>query len=109
MDCNPPCSSLHGIPQQEYWSGRQEYQARTLHCLLQWSFLTQGPNLGLLHCKWILYHLSYLGISKTNIRKRELSKECEQTAQMEQQKGPLQGTAQGEAGTSGYSSRKGRR
>ena len=27
---------------------------------------------------------------------------------MEQQKGPLQGTAQGEAGTSGYSSGKGR-
>jgi len=21
MDCSPPCSSVHGISQQEYWSG----------------------------------------------------------------------------------------
>ena len=26
--------------------------------LLQETFLTQGSNLGLLHCRWILYHLS---------------------------------------------------
>ena len=26
--------------------------------LLQWIFLTQESNPGLLHCKWILYHLS---------------------------------------------------
>ena len=29
------------------------------HCLLQRIFLTQGLNLGLLHCRWILYHLSH--------------------------------------------------
>ena len=29
------------------------------HSLLQWIFLTQGSNLGLLHCKQILYHLSH--------------------------------------------------
>ena len=29
--------------------------------LLQWTFPTQGSNPGLLHCKWILYQLSYRG------------------------------------------------
>ena len=27
--------------------------------LLQWIFLTQKLNWGLLHCRWILYQLSY--------------------------------------------------
>ena len=31
------------------------------HSLLQDVFLTQGLNLGLLHCRQILYHLSYQG------------------------------------------------
>ena len=30
-----------------------------MHSLLQRIFLTQGLNLGLLHCRRILYHLSY--------------------------------------------------
>ena len=30
--------------------------------LLQWIFPTQGSNQGLLHCRWILYQLSYQGI-----------------------------------------------
>ena len=29
------------------------------HFLLQWIFLTQGLNLGFLHCRQILYNLSY--------------------------------------------------
>ena len=29
---------------------------------LQWIFLTQESNRGLLHCRWILYQLSYQGI-----------------------------------------------
>ena len=29
------------------------------HCLLQGIFPTQGSNPGLLHCRQILYHLSY--------------------------------------------------
>ena len=29
--------------------------------LLQWVFLTQESNWGLLHCRWILYQLSYQG------------------------------------------------
>ena len=31
------------------------------HSLLQGIFPTQGSNLGLLHCRQILYHLSHLG------------------------------------------------
>ena len=31
------------------------------HSFLQGLFLIQGSNLGLLHCRWILYHLSYQG------------------------------------------------
>ena len=53
-DSFPPDSSVHGIS-----------QAR----ILEWVaipfsrgiFLTQGSNPGLLHCWWILYHLSHQG------------------------------------------------
>ena len=31
------------------------------HALLQGIFLTQGLNPGLLHCTWLLYHLSHQG------------------------------------------------
>ena len=31
------------------------------HSLLQGLFLTQGSNLGLLHCRQILYHVSHWG------------------------------------------------
>ena len=37
---------------QEYWSGLPLPD-------LQGIFPTQGLNPGLLHCRWILYHLSY--------------------------------------------------
>ena len=40
-----------GFSRQEYWNG--------LHSLLQRIFPTQGLNLGLLHCRQILYHLSH--------------------------------------------------
>ena len=54
MDCSLPGSSVHGI-----------LQAR----ILEWvaspfsraSFLTQGLNLQILHCRQILYCLSHLG------------------------------------------------
>ena len=42
-----------GFSRQEYWSG--------LHSLLQGIFMTQGFNPGLLHCRQILYQLSYQG------------------------------------------------
>ena len=55
MDYNSlPGSSVHRI-----------FQARILewvcHSLLQWTFPIQGSNLGLLHCRQILYRLSYQG------------------------------------------------
>ena len=34
------------------------------HFLLQGIFMTQGLNLGLLHCRWILYSLSHQGIPR---------------------------------------------
>ena len=40
---------------QEYWLGSLS--------LLQTTFLTQELNWGLLHCRWILYQMSYQGSS----------------------------------------------
>ena len=50
---SPPGSSVHGILQARYWSGSCSH--------LQGIFPTQGLNQGLLHCRQILYHLSYQG------------------------------------------------
>ena len=51
MDCSLPGSSVHGI-----------FQSTGVGChfLLQGIFPTQGSNLGLLHCRQMLYHLSHL-------------------------------------------------
>ena len=49
VDCGQPGPSVHGI-----------LQARILKWVdipFQRIFLTQGSNLGLLHCRQILYHL----------------------------------------------------
>ena len=53
MDCSPPGSSVHGILQQEYWSGfpRPPPEIFPIH----------GSNLCLLYCRWILYPLNHLG------------------------------------------------
>ena len=60
MDSSPPGSSVHGI-----------LQARILEwlaiSLLQGIFPTQGLNLGLLHCREILYHLSQSQSVRRNI------------------------------------------
>ena len=54
MDCNLPGCSVHGdSPGKNTGVG--------CHALLQGIFLTQGSNLGLLHCSCILYHLSHQG------------------------------------------------
>ena len=34
--------------------------------LLQWVFLTQELNRGILYCRWILYQLSYQGSPETS-------------------------------------------
>ena len=48
MDFGPPGSSVHGISQQEYWSG--------LPFPTPGDLPDQGLNLYLLHCRQILYH-----------------------------------------------------
>ena len=54
MDYSPPGSSVHEIfPGKDTGVGR--------HFLLQGIFPTQGSNPGLLHCRQILYRLSYKG------------------------------------------------
>ena len=42
------------------------------HSLLQGIFTTQGLNPALLHCRWILYHLSYQGSPPAPLRKSQL-------------------------------------
>ena len=44
---------------QEYWSG--------LPCPSPGDLPTQGLNTGLLHCRQILYHLSYREVLKNNV------------------------------------------
>ena len=48
MDCSSPDSSVHGDS-----SGKNTGVG--CNALLQGIFLTQGSNLGLMHCRWILY------------------------------------------------------
>ena len=41
------------------WDSPGKNTRRSIHSLLQGIFPTQGLNLGFLHCRWILYCLSY--------------------------------------------------
>ena len=56
MTCSLPESSVHG-------DSPGKNTGVVYQTLLQEIFPTQGLNLGLLHCRWILYHLSHLGSS----------------------------------------------
>ena len=89
MDCSLPGSSVHGFSRPEYWSGqpfaspgdlpnpgmeprlqvdslpvqpqgKPKYTGVGSLSLLQGTFPTQESNWGLLHCRWILYQLSYV-------------------------------------------------
>ena len=53
MDCSPPGSSVYGISSKNTGVGH--------HFLLQEIYLTQELNQGLLHCRQIIYQLSYQG------------------------------------------------
>ena len=64
MDCSLPGSSVRGdSPGKNIGSG--------FHALLQVIFLNQGLNLGLPHCKQILYHLSPQGSPATEIKQNK--------------------------------------
>ena len=52
MDCSPPGSSVHG-------DSPGKNTGADFHTLLQGIFPTQWLNLGLQHCRQILYHLSH--------------------------------------------------
>ena len=54
MDCSLPGSSVHG-------PSPGKHTGVGCHSLLQGIFPAQGSNLGLLHCRQILYHLSHQG------------------------------------------------
>ena len=54
LDCSLPASSVHGI-------SSLRITGVSCHFLLQGIFLTKELNLGLLHCRRILYHMSHLG------------------------------------------------
>ena len=43
------------------WESTGKNTALGSHSLLHGIFLTQGSNLDVLHCRWILYHLSHEG------------------------------------------------
>ena len=53
MDCSPLGSSIHEILQARILVGV------AIHFLLWGIFPTQGSNLGLLHCRQILFRLSH--------------------------------------------------
>ena len=53
---------LYSPPGSSYlWNSPGQNTGVGSHSLLQGIFLTQGLNPGLLHCRWILYQLSYKG------------------------------------------------
>ena len=61
VDCSPPGFSVHGVSGILDWvaipfSGVGEMVVEI--------FPTQESNLGLLHCRWVLCHLSYQGSPK---------------------------------------------
>ena len=48
---------------QKYWSEKKKNTGVNSHSFLLGIFLTQGWNLSLLHCRQILYRLSFLSLS----------------------------------------------
>ena len=61
MDYSPPGSYVHGdSPGKNTRVG--------CHALLQAIFPTQGSKPGLLHCRWILYQLSYQGSPRERLQ-----------------------------------------
>ena len=64
VHCSVVSNSLrpHGLQPARLpcpWNSPGENTGVGCHCLLQGIFPTQGLNPGLLHCRQILYHLSY--------------------------------------------------
>jgi len=62
-DHRSPALQVDSLPAEPQWKPRNT-GAGSLS-LLQWIFLTQESNQGLLSCRWILYQLSYQGSPRT--------------------------------------------
>ena len=63
VDCSPPGSSVHGIPQVRILEWVALLSSRGLLCSPRGDHPNPGiklMSLCLLHCRWILYPLSYL-------------------------------------------------
>ena len=65
--CDPMGYSPQAPLSMEFF--RHEYWNGNCHALLQRIFPTWGWNLRLLHCKWILYHLTHQGSPESINRK----------------------------------------
>ena len=66
QSCSTRCDPMD-IRLLREWDFLGKNTAVGCHFLLQGIFLTQELNPGLLHCKWMLYHLSHQG-SPTEFR-----------------------------------------
>ena len=65
MDCSPPGSSVHG-------DSPGKNTLVVCHAFFQGIFPSQGPNPGLLHCRWTLYCLSHPTILLLGMYPREM-------------------------------------
>ena len=68
VDCSPSDFSPWDFPGRNPWVG--------CHLLLQGIVPTQKSNLGLLHCRWIIYQLSYNRIVPLNCCHMEKKHQC---------------------------------
>ena len=64
MKVTQPCLNLYNHMD---WNSPGKNTGVDCHSLLQRIFLTQGLNSGLLHCRQILYHLSYREVLKVKV------------------------------------------
>ena len=56
-----PWTEAHQVPLSMGFSSKNTRVG--CHALLQGTFLTKGSNVGILHCRQILYHLSHLELT----------------------------------------------
>ena len=79
VDYSPPGSTVRGdSPGKKTRVG--------CHFLLQGIFPTQGSNPGLLHCRWILYHLGHQGSPRQRVSLQEKASEISMTGLISQRR-----------------------
>ena len=68
------CPALYDLMDYSPWNSPGQQAGVGSLFLLQGIFPTQRSNLGLLHCRWILYQLSHKGSLKETIAKIDKTK-----------------------------------